>query len=155
MSWLSAPICTFVVFWFIYLVFELFVRRDERRMLIEKIVPSGKIDISKYLSPYISSLDFGMSRNVNRNNALRTGLLMIGIGAGLLLGFFLNSLASTRGWDSYWETTSIIYTSCVCLCGGVAFIIAYNLERKHGMQDRETLMQDMKDLSEETETGGM
>ncbi|MCD8236385.1 MAG: hypothetical protein LUD00_06965 [Prevotellaceae bacterium] len=150
MSWLVSPLCTFIVFWFVYLVFELFVRRDERKMLIEKLVPGEESDVSKFLTPCISRFDFGMFRNVHRNNALRIGLLMVGIGVGLLSGFLLDSFSSGYRPDRNWETPSIIYTACICLCGGVAFVIAYVLERKHEMQDRKDMMKDMKNLSDET-----
>lgn len=149
MSWLSQPICTFVVFWFIYLVFELFVRRDERKMLIEKIIPEKKDDISKFLSPWVPRFDLGVRLGLRRNNALRIGLLLVGIGVGLLLGFILDSFSYVYFSNRTWETPSIIYTACVCLCGGVAFVIAYVLERKHEMQDNKELLKDMKNVSED------
>ena len=145
MSWLVSPLCTFIVFWFVYLVFELFVRRDERKMLIEKMVPSEDSDVSKFLPPRISRFDLGIFQKVHRNYGLRIGLLLAGIGIGLLSGFFVNSISFSNGY----QETSIIYTACICLCGGVAFVIAYVLERKHEMQDRKDMLEDMKKLSDE------
>lgn len=149
MNWLVAPLCTFIVFWFVYLVFELFVRRDERKMLIEKMVPSEESDVSKFLPPRISRFDLGIFQKVHRNYGLRIGLLMIGIGVGLLSGFLLDSFSSAYPGNRDWQTPSIIYTACVCLCGGVAFVIAYVLERKHEMLDRKNMLEDMKNLSDE------
>lgn len=148
MYWLVSPLCTFIVFWFVYLVFELFVRRDERKMLIEKMVSSEKCDVSKFLTPCISRFDLGIFQKVHRNYGLRIGLLMVGIGTGLLVGFLLDTFSTFNFPNRGRETSSIIYTACVCLCGGVAFVIAYVQERKHEMQDRKDMMKDMKDLAD-------
>lgn len=149
MSWLVSPLCTFIVFWFVYLVFELFVRRDERKMLIEKMASSEESDVSKFLPPRIFRFDLGIFQKVHRNYGLRIGLLMVGIGVGFLSGFLLDSFSLVYLPGRNEETPGIIYTACVCVCGGVAFVIAYVLERKHEMQDRKDMLEDMKKMSDE------
>lgn len=151
MYWLVTPICTITVFWFIYRVFELFVRREERKMLIDKMVQGEKIDIGNFLSPYILRISTGLSQSINRNNALRIGLVLLGIGCGLLCGFYINYNLPLQDYHDYHEISSIVYTASICIFGGAAFIIAYLMEHSHQQTDYKKMMEEMKEgMSEET-----
>lgn len=129
------PIIIFaIVTWGVYRLFELYARRKERMTIIEKMEPENW---GKGLNP---DLDFFPKRQ-NRNMALTLGLLLIGIGLGMLVGYIvylfsieyilhLQSLTS----DSYQirlnEFKSIIIGSSTLLFGGAALLAAYLIERK-------------------------
>lgn len=125
MNWLETPMNLLIVFGTMYLVIELFARRGERKLLIEKITEIRPEDFSKVVNPYLSGMFAGQGRS-KYSRALRWGMLLMGIGAGLLLGFYLVYYYEPE----YWETKQIIYTSCVCICGGLALVLSYVIENK-------------------------
>ena len=75
----------------IYALFELFVRRKERLLIIEKISERMDIaDLGKRLSlPSYSLPRFSFS-------SLKTGCLLMGIGLGILVGFFCNLIVAAN-----------------------------------------------------------
>lgn len=77
-----------IVFGVIYKLFELYVRRQERIMLIEKLSSGWRPEEFKgNLLPQFSS---------SGNWALRGGCLMLGLGLGLLVGFILTLMFFNR-----------------------------------------------------------
>lgn len=77
-----------IVFGVIYKLFELYVRRQERIMLIEKLSSGWRPEEFKgNLLPQFSS---------SGNWALRGGCLMLGLGLGLLVGFILTLMFLNR-----------------------------------------------------------
>jgi hypothetical protein len=131
-------VVTFIVFSFIYMVFELFARRGERKMLIEKIVEIGKADVGRYLNEYLGNTGMANIFRMKSHGSIRGALLMLGIGIGVMAGFFINYLlvgdaylTSNRHWDvCNEEVVVVIYIASVCIFGGLGMLIAYFIERK-------------------------
>jgi hypothetical protein len=112
-----------------YGLFELYARRKERIMIIEKI--GEKLDASafegKNLVPsFFPKFSF---------SALKAGCLLAGAGLGLLVGFLINvsMLANNvvaSGIDkwAYNKLCGIAYGASVLLFGGASLIIAFIIE---------------------------
>ena len=107
----------------IYKLFELFVRKKERLMIIDKIgdkltpeILSGKIDFSTNI-PKLSS------------SALKFGCLFVGLGIGMLVAFAVHY--NFAGFvESSYQIRSAVYGSCVLLFGGLGLLIAFIVELK-------------------------
>ena len=109
-----------------YKLFELFVCRKERLALIEKLgsmsianLPDLKIDLSIFKSPTFT--------------ALKAGCLLLGLGVGILTGFFIcshfvNGYAAGDLNYIHRSQVVIIYTSCALLFGGLGLLIAFLVE---------------------------
>lgn len=131
-------VVTFIVFSFIYMVFELFARRGERKMLIEKIVEIGKADVGRYLNEYLGNTGMANIFRMKSHGSIRGALLMLGVGIGVMAGFFINYLlvgdaylTSRRHWDvCNEEVVVVVYIASVCIFGGLGMLIAYFIERK-------------------------
>lgn len=131
-------VVTFIIFSFIYMVFELFARRGERKMLIEKIVEIGKADVGRYLNEYLGNMGMANIFRMKSRGSIRGALLMLGIGIGVMAGFFINYLlvgdaylTSNRHWDvCNEEVVVVVYIASVCIFGGLGMLIAYFIERK-------------------------
>jgi hypothetical protein len=102
---LSDLLMAAIVFAGIYGVIQLFVRRRERMLLIEKGTNSPEL---KSELPRFSGFKFG--------------LFFIGIGLGILMG---NILAATTVIDS-----EVAYFSMVFLFGGLALVSHHLIEKK-------------------------
>ena len=72
-------------------MFELFVRRKERLLIIEKI--SERMDIAD-LGKRLSLPSYGLPRF--SFSSLKTGCLLMGIGLGILVGFFCNLIVAAN-----------------------------------------------------------
>ena len=126
MDWIMIPVNCAIIFGCIYKVVELFVRKRERLMLISKITELTNIDF-KGIQLYSSG---------NKYSALRVGWLMLGIGLGFLVGFFLNFITAEGkldkfyDWHYYDNVGGIIYVACICIFGGIGLLISYLAERK-------------------------
>ena len=128
MNWITAPLICAIVFGCIYKVVELFVRKRERLMLINKLTEISNVDF-KGISLYSSG---------NKFTGLRVGWLMLGVGFGFLFGFLINMMATygkyAYDFDDVWRYHSvvggIVYVACICICGGVGLLLAYRAERK-------------------------
>ncbi len=131
MNFIIIPLNMLIVFGTIYKLFELFVRKEERKMVINKIAEISKVDLN--------NIDIRMGSVSNW--ALRLGALMIGVGLGLFIAFFLNGMFTHgdywRGEEprSYSYLAEIVYGSCVCFFGGIALLIAYFVERGQKKKD--------------------
>ena len=130
MDWIMIPLNCLIVFGTIYKVVELFVRKRERLMLISKLTEISNVDF-KGISLYSSG---------NKFTALRIGWLMLGVGAGFLLGFLVNLMAtygryaSEMGSGDMWDyrryVSGIVYLACICICGGTGLLLSYKKERE-------------------------
>ncbi len=116
----------------VYRLVELFARRKERIMIIEKMQGNVNFDALKNQLnlPFV-----GKSRNSNWT--LRASLLLIGLGVGFIVGLLLQfSLeyqlaANIEAFRmSPHDMLSIIYFASVILFGGIGLLIAYLIERK-------------------------
>ncbi|MDD4516382.1 DUF6249 domain-containing protein [Massilibacteroides sp.] len=129
MDFISMPLTVAIVFAAIYGVFELFVRKNERLAIIEKL--SEKIDPSliegKFRLP-------GFGGNFSFS-ALKAGALLAGVGLGLLIGFFINwaMMQSPVYTNEHWfrnDMVAVAYGASVLLFGGIGLIVAFVLELK-------------------------
>ena len=123
----------------IYGLFELFVRKKERMMLIDKLCdkPLHPEWLGKLRLPSYGGVNFSFS-------ALKVGLLLLGMGLGLLVGYLIafDQIPGygRTGWnDRNWhlqEVVNIVYGSCLLLFGGLglvtAFVIELVLKKKEG-----------------------
>lgn len=107
----------------IYKLFELFVRKKERLIIIDKIgdkltpdILNGKIDFSTNIPKFSFS-------------ALKFGCLFMGLGIGMLVAFAVHYNFADFVESSY-QIKSAIYGSCVLLFGGLGLIIAFIIELK-------------------------
>jgi hypothetical protein len=116
----------------IYKLFELFVRRNERLAIIEKLFSlseNKEISGGSFKLPEIS---FGNTGNYSW--ALRVSLLLIGIGLGCLIAFFIqfgiyNYNTVLNNWQVE-HLTGVIYLSLIAIFGGAGLLIAYLIESK-------------------------
>lgn len=107
----------------IYKLFELFVRKKERLIIIDKIgdkltpdILNGKIDFSINIPKFSSS-------------ALKFGCLFMGLGIGLLVAFAVHYNFADFVESAYY-LRSAVYGSCVLLFGGLGLLIAFIVELK-------------------------
>ena len=113
-----------IIFGVIYKLFELFVGRKERMMIIEKLGDKLTPDTFKNGIFYRTGLfSFG---------GLRMGCLMIGLGVGLLVGYGIISATQYSYFDGNrpYEVTSVVYGACVLLGGGTGLVVSYLIEKK-------------------------
>ena len=131
----------FVVGFFVlgtYKLFELYAKRKERILMIEKLANlcEGDEDNKKLLKiqlPFISGgdRDFGFW-------PLRISLLLIGIGIGCLLAFFIHfACFANYSIESYKECLRsigeiivLINFACISIFGGIGLLIAFLIEQK-------------------------
>jgi hypothetical protein len=137
MNFLEAPLVTGIVFFFIYMIFELFARKDERIRLIEKMGQSlGPIDSSVLKSQFSTLLPSFSKKSFT---ALRMGCLLVGLGLGLLIGLFLCLyIRNTFVFEHNWERDSlysVAYGAPVLIFGGIGLITSYLIERKDIKKD--------------------
>ena len=107
----------------IYKLFELFVRKKERLIIIDKIgdkltpdILNGKIDFSTNIPKFSSS-------------ALKFGCLFMGLGIGLLVAFAVHYNFADFVENAYYLRNAV-YGSCVLLFGGLGLLIAFIVELK-------------------------
>ena len=126
MDCIMIPLNCAIVFGCIYKVVELFVHKRERLMLISKITELSNVDF-KGIRLYSSG---------NKFTALRIGWLLIGVGLGFFVGFFLNfitangDLETIYKWNYIEKIGGIIYVSCITFFGGIGLLISYYTERR-------------------------
>lgn len=134
LDFIMAPAIVGIVSAGIYGLFELFVRRNERMAIIEKI--GDKLDASAFegklnLPSYGRRMSF---------SALKIGLLLAGCGLGLLIGFFIGmSLLPDAAYNDNYQlrkVLSVVYGSSVLLFGGLGLVVAFIIELKLGKKDR-------------------
>lgn len=130
MDFISIPLTVGVVFFGTYKLFELFVRRRERILLIDKLVNNPNIDAKQDISLNLQTR--------NPYGALKIACLLIGIGIGLLVGFFINlglNGALTEPSNHYVrEIAGMIYGASVFVFGGISLLVAFIMEMKYSKE---------------------
>ncbi len=137
MDFITAPLIVAIIFITFYKVIDLYVRRKERIMMIEKC------ESLKDANPIFQNL-FGGGQPMFKNYsswALRIGALFLGIGVGLLVGYAIcyYSISSYavpgKEYDSQInDVVSVVYGATTLLFGGMGLIIAFLVELKIGKQ---------------------
>ena len=123
MDFIMVPTVMGIITLGIYKLFELFVRKKERLMIIDKIgdkltpdILNGKIDFSTNIPKFSFS-------------ALKFGCLFMGLGIGLLVAFAVHYNFADFVENAYF-LRSTVYGSCVLLFGGLGLLIAFIIELK-------------------------
>ena len=123
-------VCGIFIFGFLKL-FELFVCKKERLLIIEKMGEKFTPDMLEHKISFSSIGKFSSS-------ALKFGCLFMGLGLGLLIGYLICSttlegytnMGDVRLNYNMRETISIIYGACILLFGGLSLLIAFLVELK-------------------------
>lgn len=119
-----------VVFYFIFKIFELYVRRGERLRLIEKLdslpSPERNVDLPRLTSSF--------STRDNQGLGIKVGFMMVGMGIGLLLAFILTfffqqAVNSQFNW-SFGHTFETLSGICLLIFGGLGLLIPSIIMRK-------------------------
>lgn len=123
MDFIMVPAVMGIITLGVYKLFELFVRKKERLIIIDKIgdkltpdILNGKIDFSTNIPKFSFS-------------ALKFGCLFMGFGIGLLVAFAVHYNFADFVQNAYY-LRSAVYGSCVLLFGGLGLIIAFIIEQK-------------------------
>ena len=123
MDFIMVPAVIGIITLGIYKLFELFVRKKERLVIIDKIgdkltpdILSGQIDFSTNIPKFSSS-------------ALKFGCLCMGLGIGMLVAFAVHYNFADFVENAYYQR-SAVYGSCVLLFGGLGLLIAFIVELK-------------------------
>ena len=114
-----------------YKLFELFVCKKERLLIIEKMGEKFTPDMLEHKFNFSSIGKFSSS-------ALKLGCLLMGLGLGLLIGYLICSttlegyaeMGDVRLNYNMRETISIIYGACILLFGGLGLLVAFLIELK-------------------------
>ena len=141
MQQVLVPICIIgIITLGIYRLFELFVRRNERMAIIEKL--QSNADPSVFANKFSLPILGGQPQvKLSSSWPLRASLLLVGVGLGLLVAFFLelaltNSLSPEFAsydyavMDNIKDSVAIIYLASVSFFGGLGLLIAYLVEQK-------------------------
>ena len=132
MRFLAEPLICGIVFYFIYMTFELFVRKQERISLIERmgqnLIPTDPGLLKNQFSSLLPTFKKSFT-------SLRIGCLFTGLGLGLMVGLFISLFikAEFKFGDSYWEREKIFnvaYGASVLFFGGLGLLISYLIESK-------------------------
>ncbi|PXV69199.1 hypothetical protein CLV62_101468 [Dysgonomonas alginatilytica] len=131
----------------IYRLFELFVRRQERMAIIEKL--QNNVDLSAFANKFSLPILGGQSQmKLPSSWSLRASLLLVGVGLGLLAAFFLElGLTNSQSpefahyddavKDNIRSSVAIIYLASVSLFGGLGLLIAYLVEQRKEKQHKD------------------
>ena len=132
MDFISIPLVVGIITLGIFRLFDLFVRKKERLAIIDKI--SDKFDASmienKFSFPIVSSGNSIFS-------TLKIACLLLGVGLGLLIGYFicLNSITGYNSMDLHhnaaYEISGVVYGASVLLFGGLGLLVAFIIEMNY------------------------
>ena len=114
-----------IVFGVIYKLFELFVCKKERMMLIEKLP-----------SEALSNVKIKIFKSSNGSyTPLRVGCLLMGLGIGLFVAYIIvygtwvdsykNGMA--KEW-MFRDLSGVIFGACVLIGGGMGLVLSYLIE---------------------------
>ncbi len=125
MNFIMVPLIIGIITFGILKLFELFACRKERMMLIERM--QGLTLQQPPRLNYGFGLPFSFS-------ALKWGCLLMGIGLGLLLAFFICSAYNPgfvhEGWVSSSSVPAVIFGACMLLMGGLGLLVAFLVEMR-------------------------
>ncbi len=131
LDFITIPLTFGIVTLGIYKLFELFVCKKERMMILEKTNFNNEIPINNMFKGY-NQLPFSFS-------ALKTGCLLMGLGLGLILGLILlvynmetlKAYSEITGYNNYTIVSLMISAGVLCM-GGAGLLMAFIIEYKCG-----------------------
>lgn len=112
------------IFLALYKTIELFVRRKERLMIIDKLSAEN----APALNPDTLSNLFNSNTSAS-SGPLRWGCLAVGLGFGLLIYSIIFVIFDINGFRISWTLQETLASSLTLLCGGAGLIAAYGLEK--------------------------
>lgn len=139
MDFILIPLVVGIITLGIYKLFELIICRKERLTMIEKL--GDKLSVGDISSNFSFNLNYSRSRF--SFSALKGGCLMMGIGLGLLIAFFICCAffpTYTVKEDIAWnvrQLSSIVYGSCILLFGGIGLLVAFLVEMNTQKKEKE------------------
>jgi hypothetical protein len=119
----------------IYKIFELFVRRNERISIIEKLS-----DVDPETLKH--RINFPVYKDERAGSwSIRIGLLLVGIGLGVIIATIVDISTAI---PNYYQgrlvynsihTVGALYPSCAAVFGGIGLVTAYFIEKKKDKKD--------------------
>ncbi|MDR3653128.1 MAG: hypothetical protein P4L34_09180 [Paludibacter sp.] len=130
MDFISIPLVVGIITFGIYRLFDLFVRKKERLAIIEKIGDKFEASMigNKFSFPFIS-------QSPGTFGTLKVACLLLGVGLGLLVGYFI-CLNSVTGYNTMqlqnnaYEISGVVYGASVLLFGGLGLLCAFLIEMR-------------------------
>jgi len=128
MDFIMAPTIVGIVTLGIYKLFELFARKKERLAIIEKI--GEKFDPSMVENTFNFP---GKKEKEVSFGTLKVACLLLGIGLGLLVGFFICEywVNGSTIYANPWDVAGVVYGASVLFFGGIGLLIAFLVETKY------------------------
>ncbi len=112
-----------VIFFGSYKIIEVFVRRKERLRIVDKIDVSKCDNLNQ-----LNILQSECQNNKSTSWAILLGGLFIGVGLGILIGYFIIQYYNLYNIDNGYEQRNVIYGACSLLFGGLGLLITYFIE---------------------------
>lgn len=137
LDFITIPLVVGMITLGIYKLFDLFVRKKERLAIIEKI--GDKFDSSMVENKFSFPLNFKFD-NVGTFGALKVACLLIGVGLGLLIGYFISysTIPDYNNASDYsYHTSEVIYGASTLLFGGLGLLVAFLIEMKYRKDKKE------------------
>lgn len=134
MDFISIPVTFGIGAFAFYKLIELFVRKKERLLILEKISQLENVNTENLNLARL----FGEGKMFKSQFlSLRIGSLLMGLGLGLLIGYIIvqSSMGLSReiAYEMR-ETMSVIYGASTLLFGGLGLVIGFLVEIK--MKDK-------------------
>lgn len=131
LEFIMVPLVVGIITLGIYKLFELFARRRERMAIIEKL--GDKVDASMFENKFSFPT---FKTNGSMFGTLKVACLLLGVGLGLLVGFFINQYylvdtVKSEFYNNIWEVANVVYGACTLLFGGLGMMVAFIIELKH------------------------
>lgn len=122
--------------YFVYKIFELYGMRDERKTIIERLESSDLVEYVKRMPIGVGggnpkSAECGSQKQTPARWTLRWALLIIGFGAGVVLGNYLTSDMSFGSKEFLYNPAKQfenVYLACVCICTGLGLLLSFIIE---------------------------
>lgn len=132
MEFISIPLVFGIGSYAFYKLVELYVRKKERLLIIEKLSQLEKTNVDN-----LNFSDFFNTKGMPWGQffSLRVGSLLLGLGLGLLVGYIIvyTTIGLSYNQETAWharEMMSIVYGSSTLLFGGAGMIAGFIIERK-------------------------
>ena len=130
MDFIMVPVVCGIFMLGFYKLFELFVCKKERLLIIEKMGEKFSPDMLE------NKINLSSVGNISFS-ALKFGCLFIGVGLGLLVAYLICATTidgyamPNPNWSwTIKQTISIIYGACVLLFGGAGLLTSFLIELK-------------------------
>jgi hypothetical protein len=133
MDFIMVPLVVGIITLGIYKLFELFARRKERLAMIEKI--GEKFDATMFENKFSFPK---VKTNGSLYGTLKIACLLLGVGLGLLIGFFICQYYFTNAsYNDYVirDILAVVYGSCTLLFGGLGLMVAFIVELKNAPKE--------------------